>query len=144
MRFAAYTHRHHTQVAVVENDTLYPLPGVRSLTEIIDRGEGPEALLDAGAAALAPSPTTTKRRPAARSRRRATASSRVRSTCTPASSSWSGSVRGRSPVAMTSASPRTTRPVAVVTARSAASQMTAGSARMNSAFSEARCSGERS
>ncbi|GAA2344242.1 fumarylacetoacetate hydrolase family protein [Streptomyces caniferus] len=52
MRFAAYTHRHHTQVAVVENDTLYPLPGVRSLTEIIARGEGPEALLDAGAAAL--------------------------------------------------------------------------------------------
>ncbi|MEH0517071.1 fumarylacetoacetate hydrolase family protein [Streptomyces sp. B21-079] len=52
MRFAAYTHRHQTRVAVVEDDTLYPLPGVHSLTEIIARGGGLDALLDAGAAAL--------------------------------------------------------------------------------------------
>jgi 2-keto-4-pentenoate hydratase/2-oxohepta-3-ene-1,7-dioic acid hydratase in catechol pathway len=52
MRFAAYTHRHRTRVAVVKDDTLHPLPGVHSLTEIIARGGGLDALLDIGAAAL--------------------------------------------------------------------------------------------
>lgn len=53
MRFATYEHEHRTRVAVVEEDgTLYPLPGVASLPELIRSGGGLPALLDAGAAAL--------------------------------------------------------------------------------------------
>ena len=59
MRFATYAHQHRTHVAVVEEDgTLYPLPGITSLTELIRSGGGLPALLEAGAAALdvAPGP----------------------------------------------------------------------------------------
>ncbi|MER7174346.1 fumarylacetoacetate hydrolase family protein [Streptomyces mesophilus] len=53
MRFATYDHKDRTRVAVVEEDgTLYPLPGVASLTELIRTGGGLPGLLDAGAAAL--------------------------------------------------------------------------------------------
>lgn len=53
MRFAAYEHRHHHRVAVVEEDgTLFPLPGVTSLTALIQRTDGLPGLLAAGAAAL--------------------------------------------------------------------------------------------
>ncbi|MFG2950981.1 fumarylacetoacetate hydrolase family protein [Streptomyces adustus] len=53
MRFAAYEHRRQTRVAVVADDgVLYPVPGVRSLTEIIDAGDGLSALLELGAATL--------------------------------------------------------------------------------------------
>ncbi|MPY32978.1 fumarylacetoacetate hydrolase family protein [Streptomyces adustus] len=53
MRFAAYEHRRQTRVAVVADDgVLYPVPGVRSLTEIIDAGGGLSALLELGAATL--------------------------------------------------------------------------------------------
>lgn len=53
MRFAAYEHQHQQRVAVVEDDgTLHPVPGVRSLTELIGSGGGLAALLDAGAASL--------------------------------------------------------------------------------------------
>jgi 2-keto-4-pentenoate hydratase/2-oxohepta-3-ene-1,7-dioic acid hydratase in catechol pathway len=53
MRFAAYDHQGRTRVAVVEEDgVLHPVPGVRSLTELIGAGDGLPALLDAGAAAL--------------------------------------------------------------------------------------------
>ncbi|MGW5739199.1 MULTISPECIES: fumarylacetoacetate hydrolase family protein [Streptomyces] len=53
MRFATYAHNHRTRAAVVEEDgTLFPLPGVTSLTEVIRAGGGLAALLDAGAAAL--------------------------------------------------------------------------------------------
>ncbi|MEU3786038.1 fumarylacetoacetate hydrolase family protein [Streptomyces sp900129855] len=49
MRFAAYEHRHQRQVAVVgENGRLHPVPGERTLTELITEG----ALSEAGAAAL--------------------------------------------------------------------------------------------
>ncbi|MFC6067074.1 fumarylacetoacetate hydrolase family protein [Streptomyces ochraceiscleroticus] len=53
MRFAAYAHQHQPCAAVVgEDGTLHPVPGARSLTELIRSGEGLPALLDAGAAAL--------------------------------------------------------------------------------------------
>ncbi|KOV88214.1 hydroxylase [Streptomyces sp. NRRL WC-3618] len=53
MRFATYEHRHQRGVAVVEEDgTLHPVPGARSLTELISRGDGLDALLGAGAATL--------------------------------------------------------------------------------------------
>ncbi|MFI8075316.1 fumarylacetoacetate hydrolase family protein [Streptomyces sp. NPDC086033] len=49
MRFAAYEHRHQRQVAVVgEDGHLHPVPGRRTLTELITAG----ALFEAGAAAL--------------------------------------------------------------------------------------------
>ena len=59
MRFAAYEHQHKPRVGVVEADgTLYPVPGVRSLTELIASGDGLRSLLARGAAALdmAPGP----------------------------------------------------------------------------------------
>jgi 2-keto-4-pentenoate hydratase/2-oxohepta-3-ene-1,7-dioic acid hydratase in catechol pathway len=53
MRFAAYVHQHQHRVAVVEEDgTLHPVPGARSLTELIGSGEGLPALLDRGAGSL--------------------------------------------------------------------------------------------
>ncbi|MGW2636955.1 fumarylacetoacetate hydrolase family protein [Streptomyces sp. NPDC001348] len=53
MRFAAYEHEQQHRVAVVEADgTLYPVPGARSLTELIRSGDGLDALLHAGAATL--------------------------------------------------------------------------------------------
>ncbi|MEU7282115.1 fumarylacetoacetate hydrolase family protein [Streptomyces sp. NPDC045431] len=53
MRFAAFVHRHRTRVAVVEDDgTLFPLPGVTSLTDLIRDTDGLPGLLAAGAAAL--------------------------------------------------------------------------------------------
>ncbi|GGN64461.1 hydroxylase [Streptomyces albiflavescens] len=53
MRFAAYQHQQQRRVAVVgENGTLYPVPGARSLTELIQSLDGLDALLDAGAATL--------------------------------------------------------------------------------------------
>ncbi|MEV0529639.1 fumarylacetoacetate hydrolase family protein [Streptomyces sp. NPDC050439] len=48
-----YQHPHQRRVAVVEDDgTLYPLPGVRSVTELLAPGDGLRGLLDRGAAAL--------------------------------------------------------------------------------------------
>jgi 2-keto-4-pentenoate hydratase/2-oxohepta-3-ene-1,7-dioic acid hydratase in catechol pathway len=53
MRFAAYEHQHQPRVAVVDADgVLYPVPGLRSLTEVISAGDGLPALLDLGAATL--------------------------------------------------------------------------------------------
>ncbi|WP_435241645.1 fumarylacetoacetate hydrolase family protein [Streptomyces cucumeris] len=53
MRFVSYEHRHRRRVAVMAGDgTLAPLPGNRSLTELIRSGDGLDALLDVGAAAL--------------------------------------------------------------------------------------------
>ncbi|MER7394491.1 fumarylacetoacetate hydrolase family protein [Streptomyces sp. NPDC000151] len=53
MRFAAYEHQHQPRVGVVEEDgTLYPVPGVGSLTELIASGDGLRSLLVRGAAAL--------------------------------------------------------------------------------------------
>jgi len=53
MRFATYEYRNRRQVAVVEEDgTLYPLPGVGSLTGLLDAGGGLPGLLDAGSAML--------------------------------------------------------------------------------------------
>ncbi|MCX4238713.1 MULTISPECIES: fumarylacetoacetate hydrolase family protein [Streptomyces] len=64
MRFAAYEHQHRTGVAVVDDrdadgsgdgvgvGTLRPVPGAGSLTDLITSGQGLQALLDAGAAAL--------------------------------------------------------------------------------------------
>ncbi|MFF3409598.1 fumarylacetoacetate hydrolase family protein [Streptomyces sp. NPDC002742] len=53
MRFAAYEHQHQPRVAVVDADgVLYPVPGLRSLTEVISAGGGLPALLDLGAATL--------------------------------------------------------------------------------------------
>ncbi|MFC8430434.1 fumarylacetoacetate hydrolase family protein [Streptomyces sp. NPDC057253] len=53
MRFATYAHRDRHRVAVVAEDgTLLPVPGARSLTELIGSGDGLDALLDAGAATL--------------------------------------------------------------------------------------------
>ncbi|MFJ9055145.1 fumarylacetoacetate hydrolase family protein [Streptomyces sp. NPDC102409] len=53
MRFAAYEHQHRPRVAVVEEDgTLYPLPGVTSLTTLLTETDGLPGLLAAGAAAL--------------------------------------------------------------------------------------------
>ncbi|WP_416982580.1 fumarylacetoacetate hydrolase family protein [Streptomyces sp. T028] len=53
MRFATYEHQHRRRVAVVEEDgTLFPVPGARSLTELIASGDGLDALLRTGAATL--------------------------------------------------------------------------------------------
>jgi 2-keto-4-pentenoate hydratase/2-oxohepta-3-ene-1,7-dioic acid hydratase in catechol pathway len=53
MRFASFEYRHRTRVAVVEDDgTLFPLPGVTSLTELIRQADGLAGLLAAGRAAL--------------------------------------------------------------------------------------------
>lgn len=53
MRFASYEHQHRHRVAVVEEDgTLFPLPGVSSLTTLLRETEGLPGLLAAGAAAL--------------------------------------------------------------------------------------------
>ncbi|KUO09330.1 fumarylacetoacetate hydrolase family protein [Streptomyces sp. DSM 15324] len=53
MRFATYEHRDQRRVAVVEEDgTLHPVPGARSLTELIRSGDGLDALLSVGADAL--------------------------------------------------------------------------------------------
>ncbi|WP_329341830.1 fumarylacetoacetate hydrolase family protein [Streptomyces sp. NBC_00663] len=53
MRFATYEFRGRRHVAVVETDgTLYPLPAVRSLTELLAETGGLDRLLDAGAVAL--------------------------------------------------------------------------------------------
>ncbi|MDR6975053.1 2-keto-4-pentenoate hydratase/2-oxohepta-3-ene-1,7-dioic acid hydratase in catechol pathway [Streptomyces sp. 3330] len=53
MRFATYEHQHRRRVAVVDEDgALRPVPGERSLTELIRSADGLDALLDAGAAAL--------------------------------------------------------------------------------------------
>ncbi|MER7106960.1 fumarylacetoacetate hydrolase family protein [Streptomyces sp. NPDC000229] len=57
MRFAAYEHQHRHHVAVVEEDgTLHPVPGARSLTELLSSGGGPRELLDRGTASLDASP----------------------------------------------------------------------------------------
>ncbi|MGW1620202.1 fumarylacetoacetate hydrolase family protein [Streptomyces sp. NPDC002172] len=53
MRFASYEHHRRRGVAVVEEDgILHPVPGSRSLTELIGSGDGLDALLDVGAATL--------------------------------------------------------------------------------------------
>ncbi|MEV2248361.1 fumarylacetoacetate hydrolase family protein [Streptomyces sp. NPDC049970] len=53
MRFAAYEHQHRHRVAVVEEEgTLFPLPGVSSLTALLKEVDGLAGLLAAGAAAL--------------------------------------------------------------------------------------------
>ncbi|MET9901753.1 fumarylacetoacetate hydrolase family protein [Streptomyces sp. NPDC006446] len=53
MRFACYEHQHQPRVAVVDDDgVLYPVPGIRSLTQVISAGDGLPALLDLGAATL--------------------------------------------------------------------------------------------
>ncbi|MFE6358619.1 fumarylacetoacetate hydrolase family protein [Streptomyces sp. NPDC057806] len=53
MRFAAYEHHDRRRLAVVDDHgVLYPVPGVRSLTEVIAAGDGTGALLDLGAATL--------------------------------------------------------------------------------------------
>ncbi|MFJ9721812.1 fumarylacetoacetate hydrolase family protein [Streptomyces sp. NPDC101209] len=53
MRFAAYAHHDQRRLAVVDDDgVLYPVPGVRSLTEALAAAEGLPALLDLGAASL--------------------------------------------------------------------------------------------
>lgn len=53
MRFATYEHQHRHRVAVVEKDgTLFPLPGVTSLTTLLAETDGLPGLLAAGAAAL--------------------------------------------------------------------------------------------
>ncbi|MFE6823630.1 fumarylacetoacetate hydrolase family protein [Streptomyces sp. NPDC057690] len=53
MRFATYEHQHRRRVAAVDEDgTLRPVPGARSLTELIRSGDGLDALLAVGAAAL--------------------------------------------------------------------------------------------
>ncbi|MGW0819195.1 fumarylacetoacetate hydrolase family protein [Streptomyces viridiviolaceus] len=53
MRFAAYEHQRRSRLAVVDDEgVLYPVPGARSLTEVIAAGDGLPSLLDLGAAAL--------------------------------------------------------------------------------------------
>ncbi|MGW6207759.1 fumarylacetoacetate hydrolase family protein [Streptomyces sp. NPDC055089] len=52
MRFASYEHQHRHRVAVVEDGTLFPLPGVSSLTALLRETDGLPGLLAAGAAAL--------------------------------------------------------------------------------------------
>lgn len=53
MRFATYEYRDRRQVGVVgEDGTLRPLPGVGSLTGLLDAGGGLPGLLDAGSAIL--------------------------------------------------------------------------------------------
>ncbi|WP_223777740.1 fumarylacetoacetate hydrolase family protein [Streptomyces sp. 135] len=57
MRFAAYEEHHRRRVAVVEQDgTLFPLPGVTSLTALVQETGGLPGLLAAGAAALDATP----------------------------------------------------------------------------------------
>ncbi|MCX5323377.1 fumarylacetoacetate hydrolase family protein [Streptomyces sp. NBC_00120] len=57
MRFATYVHQHQTHAAVVKADgTLYPVPGVRSLTELIESADGLAALLQTGTASLGAPP----------------------------------------------------------------------------------------
>ncbi|MET9544332.1 fumarylacetoacetate hydrolase family protein [Streptomyces sp. NPDC006627] len=57
MRFAAYEEHHRRRVAVVEGDgTLFPLPGVTSLTALVQETGGLPGLLAAGAAALGATP----------------------------------------------------------------------------------------
>ncbi|MFC8677162.1 fumarylacetoacetate hydrolase family protein [Streptomyces griseorubiginosus] len=53
MRFAAYEYRNRRHVAVVEEDgTLYPLPGVDSLTALLAQVGGLPELLEAGSTTL--------------------------------------------------------------------------------------------
>ncbi|MFJ6855091.1 fumarylacetoacetate hydrolase family protein [Streptomyces sp. NPDC091271] len=53
MRFAAYQQQHRDRVAVVDEDgTLFPLPGVTSLTALLAKTGGLPGLLAAGGAAL--------------------------------------------------------------------------------------------
>ncbi|MER5633735.1 fumarylacetoacetate hydrolase family protein [Streptomyces nitrosporeus] len=53
MRFVAYEYQHRRRVAVMEEDgTLLPLPGVSSLTTLLQETGGLPGLLAAGAAAL--------------------------------------------------------------------------------------------
>jgi 2-keto-4-pentenoate hydratase/2-oxohepta-3-ene-1,7-dioic acid hydratase in catechol pathway len=53
MRFAAYEQRHRRRVAVVEEDgTLFPLPGVSSLSTLLGETDGLPGLLAAGRQAL--------------------------------------------------------------------------------------------
>ncbi|MCK8438520.1 fumarylacetoacetate hydrolase family protein [Streptomyces sp. D2-8] len=53
MRFATYEYRNRRQVAVVAGDgTLFPLPGVTSLTGLLAEGGALPELLDAGSAML--------------------------------------------------------------------------------------------
>ncbi|KOV22285.1 fumarylacetoacetate hydrolase family protein [Streptomyces sp. XY152] len=53
MRFATYEHRHRSRLAVVDEEgVLYPVPGARSLTEVLAAGDGLPALLDLAAATL--------------------------------------------------------------------------------------------
>ena len=53
MRFAAYEYRNRRHVAVVEEDgTLYPLPGVGSLTGLLAQDGGLPELLEAGSTTL--------------------------------------------------------------------------------------------
>ncbi|MFJ2886710.1 fumarylacetoacetate hydrolase family protein [Streptomyces sp. NPDC087305] len=53
MRFATYEYRNRRQVAVVEEDgSLHPLPGVGSLTGLLEAGGGLPGLLDAGSPVL--------------------------------------------------------------------------------------------
>ncbi|MGY0488548.1 fumarylacetoacetate hydrolase family protein [Streptomyces sp. WG-D5] len=57
MRFATCTHEHETRVAVVDADgALHPLPGTRTLTEVIAAGAGLPDLLALGRAALGTPP----------------------------------------------------------------------------------------
>ncbi|MFF3485575.1 fumarylacetoacetate hydrolase family protein [Streptomyces sp. NPDC002701] len=66
MRFATYEDRHRRHVAVVEEDgTLFPLPGVSSLTALLTETGGLPGLLAAGTAALdgAPGPHVSRVRP---------------------------------------------------------------------------------
>lgn len=53
MRFAAYEYRNRRHVAVAEEDgTLYPLPGVDSLTDLLAQGGGLPELLETGSTTL--------------------------------------------------------------------------------------------
>ena len=53
MRFATYEYRNRRQMAVVEEDgSLHPLPGVGSLTGLLEAGGGLPGLLEAGSAVL--------------------------------------------------------------------------------------------
>ncbi|MFH9574652.1 fumarylacetoacetate hydrolase family protein [Streptomyces sp. NPDC017454] len=66
MRFAAYEHRHRRRVAVVEDDdTLFPLPGVSSLSALLTETDGLPGLLAAGRQALGvpPGPHVSRVRP---------------------------------------------------------------------------------
>ncbi|GAB2810156.1 fumarylacetoacetate hydrolase family protein [Streptomyces daliensis] len=53
MRFASYHHQRQDRFAAVDDDGfLHPVPGAHSLTGLLASGDGPEALLAGGAAAL--------------------------------------------------------------------------------------------